>query len=271
MVVSKIKNSKPGAQIHATAIVSPRAEIEEGVQIGPYAVIGDNVTIREGTLIGPHTLVEGPTSIGKRNRILGHASIGTPPQDLKYKGEETCLIIGDGNVIREFVTLNRGTSGGGGKTTIGHGNLLMTGTHIAHDCHIGNETIMANAATLAGHVEIGDFSTVGAFTGVHQFCRVGRYAFIGGYSVVTRDALPFIKTVGDRNQAKIYGINSVGLERRGISKERIESLKKAYRLLFQKRLKVKEAIAQIRSDGLETEDVKLLIEFIETSERGYIR
>lgn len=262
---------KQGREIHETAIVSPDAEIGEGVEIGPYAVIGDRVTIGEGTLIGPHTVIEGPTDIGQGNRIFGQSAIGTDPQDLKYQGEETTLSIGDLNIIREFVTINRGTGGGGGKTTIGNMNLLMTGVHIAHDCHVGQRNILANAATLAGHVDVEDDATVGAFSGVHQECRVGVHAFVGGYSVLTRDALPFVKTVGYRNQAKIYGINSLGLRRKKFSAKRIKALKEAYRLIFQKGLKLQEAIEAVRSEDLETEDVNALIEFVESSKRGFVR
>ncbi|MDA2934596.1 acyl-ACP--UDP-N-acetylglucosamine O-acyltransferase [Acidobacteria bacterium AH-259-D05] len=258
-------------KIHPTAIISPNAELGEGVEIGAYSLIGDEVTIGEGTVIGPHTVIEGPTVIGKRNHIIGQSAIGTIPQDLKFKGERSTLSIGDENIIREFVTINRGTQGGGGRTTIGDGNLLMTGVHIAHDCHLGQRTVLANSATLAGHVEIRDDSTVGAFSGVHQECRVGIHAFVGGYSVVTRDALPFVKTVGSRNQARIYGINSLGLKRRNFSSQRIEALTKAYRWLFRKGLKIREAIEEIQREGLETQDVKALIEFIESSQRGFIR
>jgi len=257
--------------IHPTAIVAPDAVLGDGVSIGPYSIIGECVVIGEGTSVGPHTIIERNTRIGRGNRIAGQASIGSWPQDLKFKGEVTWLEIGDNNVIREFVTLNRGTAGGRGRTTIGNNNLLMTGVHVAHDCLIGDHVIMANAATLAGHVDIADYSTVGAFTGVHQFCRIGPHAFIGGYSVITRDALPFVKTVGDRNEAKTYDINTIGLERRGFSRERIDALKKAYRILFRKGLKVKDAVEQIRAKGLETEDVSILIQFIESSERGFIR
>ncbi len=264
-------SQKHRCQIHPTAMVSGEVELADEVQIGPYAVIGERVVIGQGTWVGPHAVVEGPTVLGKNNRIKGQAAIGTPPQDLKYKGEETFLEIGDENVIREFVTINRGTAGGGGKTTIGSHNLIMTGVHVAHDCHIGQRTILANSATLAGHVEIGDFSTVGAFTGVHQFCRVGLHAFIGGYSVLTRDGLPFVKTVGSRNQAGIYGINSLGLKRRGFSKERIEALNQAYRWLFRKGLSLNEAREKIEDDGPITEDVAVLLNFIETSERGFVR
>ena len=258
-------------EIHKSAVVSGRAQVAQGVRIGPYAVIGDDVTIGEGTVVGPLTVIEGPTIIGKGNRIIGQSAIGTIPQDLKFQGEETFLSIGDENIIREFVTINRGTAGGGGKTTIGNGNLLMTGVHIAHDCHVGKRTVLANSATLAGHVEIEDDSTVGAFSGVHQDCRVGVYAFVGGYSVLTSDALPFVKTVGYRNQARIYGINSMGLERKNFSSQRIGALKKAYRWLFHKGLKLRQAIDQIRKEELEREDVSVLLEFIESSRKGFVR
>ncbi|MFB3904304.1 MAG: acyl-ACP--UDP-N-acetylglucosamine O-acyltransferase [Acidobacteriota bacterium] len=257
--------------VHPTALVAPGAGLADGVSIGPYTVIGPCVSIGEQTTVGPHCVIEGDTQIGRNNRIAGQSSIGSAPQDLKYHGERTRLEIGDDNTIREFVTINRGTVGGRGRTTVGSHNLLMTGVHIAHDCLIGDHVIMANAATLAGHVDIADFSTVGAFTGVHQFCRIGLHAFIGGYSVITRDALPFVKTVGDRNEAKTYDINSIGLERRGFSRERIDALKKAYRILVRKGLRVTEAVEQIRMQGLETEDVAALIRFVESSERGFIR
>ncbi len=264
-------NSASMCEIHETAIISQGATIGRGVRIGPYSVIGDNVTIGKDTTIGPHSVIEGPTSIGINNFILGQSAIGTIPQDLKYNAEETSLSIGDENVIREFVTINRGTAAGGERTIIGNHNLFMTGVHIAHDCCIGQGVILANSATLGGHVEVGDDSTVGAFTGVHQFCRVGCHAFVGGYSVLTRDALPFVKTVGDRGHAKIYGINSIGLERKGFSPQRVEILKKTYRWLFQKGLTIKAAIRKIREEKLEAEDVVTLIHFIENTERGFVR
>lgn len=262
---------KGTASIHETAIVSPRSELGPGVQIGPYAVIGDDVTLGEGTVVGPHTVIQGRTVIGKRNRIYGQSAIGSDPQDLKYGGEDTLLVLGDENIIREFVTVNRGTALGNGRTTVGSRNLFMTCVHVAHDCTVGDGAVLTNAATLAGHVHVGDGAIIGAFSGVHQFCRVGPHAFIGGYSVITRDALPFIKTVGDRNDARIYGINSIGLERRGFPPPRIEALKKAYRRLFLKKLKLDEAVRLIREEGLETPDVALLLGFIETSERGFVR
>ncbi len=239
--------------------------------MGPQVVIGDRVEIGEDTYVGPLTVIGGPTRIGRNNRFFGHGSIGSDPQDLKFKGEETWLLLGDGNQVREFVTINRGTGGGERRTRVGDGNLLMTGVHIAHDCRVGSRVILANAATLAGHVHVEDDSTVGAFTGVHQFCRVGRHAFIGGYSVITRDALPFVKTVGIRNDAKTYGVNTIGLERRGFSTERLVALKEAYRVLFRRGMRLVEAIDELRSRGPLQEDVRALVEFIESSERGFVR
>ena len=259
------------AQIHPTAQVSSGAQLGRGVTVGPFVIIGDGVVIGEETAVGPHAVLKGPACLGKRNRILGQSAIGTDPQDLKYQGEETSLHIGDENIIREFVTINRGTAQGGGKTTIGSRNLFMTGVHVAHDCHLGHDGILANAATLAGHVEIGNSATVGAFTGVHQFCRVGRHAFIGGYSVITRDAPPFIKTVGHRNQARTYGINGIGLSRKGFSEERIRALRKAYRWIFRKGLTLPHARDRILQEDLQTPDVETLLQFLETSSRGFIR
>ncbi len=259
------------SRVHATVILSPLAELGENVTVGPHTVIGDNVIIGDSCWIGPFTVIEGPARVGRNNRFYGHCSIGTDPQDLKYNGEETFLEIGDDNVFREFVTVNRGTSGGGGRTKIGSRNLLMTAAHIAHDCVIGSDIIFANAATLAGHIEIGDHATIGAFTGVHQFCRVGIHAFIGGYSVITRDALPFVKTVGIRGDAKIYGINRIGLERKGFSEERIRALNEVYRVLFRKKLTLKEALAEVAGKLDRTGDTDELIRFVETSERGFIR
>ena len=261
----------PEVEIHPTAQVSSQAEIGSGVSIGAYAVVGARVTIGDETRVGPYTLIEGPTIIGKRNLITGHAAIGTDPQDLKYQGEESWLMIGDDNRIREFVTLNRGTRGGGGKSTLGSRNLFMAGVHVGHDCHVGDDTIFGNAGTLGGHVEVRDHANVGAFSGVHPFCRVGEHAYIGGYSVVTRDALPFIKTVGYRNQAGIFGINAVGLRRDGFSAGQIRTLKQAYRWLFLKNLRIEEAIEGIRAEKLDSPDVEALIQFIENAKRGFVR
>jgi UDP-N-acetylglucosamine acyltransferase len=253
------------ASIHPAAIVHPGARIGAGTSVGPYATIGEHVRIGRDCTIGASCVIDGVTEIGHGNQIFPMASIGLVPQDLKFGGEPTRVVIGDRNVIREFVTIHRGTAGGGGVTTIGNRNLLMAYTHIAHDCHIGNETIFGNAATLAGHVLVEDFANVGAFSGVHQFCRVGKYAFIGGYSVVTKDALPFAKTVG--NRARIYGINTIGLIRRGFSQDTIAKLRRAHRILLHSN--TSRALPQIESDpGLQSPEVRYVVDFIRSSKRG---
>jgi len=256
---------------HPTAIVSEEAVIGHGVEIGPYAIIGAGVTIGADTKIGAQTRIEGPAKIGERNVFYGSASIGGPPQDLKYRGERTELQIGNDNVFREFVTINRGTAGGGGLTTIESDNFFMAYSHVAHDCHVGSHTIFANNATLAGHVDVGDHSTIGAFSAVHQFCRVGDHAFIGGFTVVTQDALPFIKTVGDR-PAKTYGINTIGLQRKGFSAETIDALDRAYRILIRSKLKLQDALQKIESDYGFLAETRYLVEFVRgSSHRGFIR
>jgi len=256
--------------IKETAIISPDAELAHDVVVGPYAVIGPDVKIGAGTVIGPHVRIDGPTTIGERNQFVGQASIGTPPQDLKFKGEKTELRIGNDNVFREFVTINRGTTGGGGVTTIASNNFFMAYSHVAHDCHVGSNTIFANNATLAGHVDVGDFSTIGAFSAVHQFCRVGNHAFIGGGSICTQDVLPFVKTVGNR-PAQTYGINTIGLERKGFSKETIEALQRAYRILVRSKLKLADALARIEAELGSVPEVRYFAEFVRESKRGVIR
>ena len=258
------------ASVDSTAIVSSESHLADDVVIGPYSVIGPNVTIGAGTVIGPHARIEGWTRIGERNKFTGQLSVGTPPQDVKFKGERTELVIGNDNVFREFVTINRGTVGGGGLTTIGSGNFFMAYSHVAHDCVIGSNTIFANNATLAGHVEVGDFATVGAFSAVHQFCRVGEHAFIGGDTIATQDVLPFVKTVGSR-PAKTYGINTIGLERKGFPKEKIEALQRAYRLLVRSKLKFEDALQRIESELGEYPEVRYLVGFARTAKRGVIR
>jgi UDP-N-acetylglucosamine acyltransferase len=257
--------------IHPTAIVDRKAEIGSDVVIGPYCVVGPDVRIGNGTELGLYVSVQSGTTIGEHCRFYGHSSIGSDPQDLKYKGEPTQLQIGNRNVFREFVSVNRGTSHGGGLTLIGDGGLFMAYTHLAHDGRVGSHVIFGNAATLAGHVTVGDHAQIGAFSAVHQFCRVGPHAFIGGFSVVTRDALPFVKTVGDRNDAKIYGINTVGLQRAGIPQESVEELKQVYRILFRSQLNAGDALAKVREKTWTAPEVATLIQFIETSERGFIR
>ena len=258
------------ANIHPTALISAGAAEVDYAEVGAYAVVGAHVSVGSGSVIGPFTRIEGPVAIGERNVFHGHVSCGTPPQDLKYKGEKTELTIGNDNVFREFCTLNRGTAGGGGHTTIGSNNYFMAYSHVAHDCHVGSNTIFANNATLAGHVEIGDFATIGAFTAVHQFCRVGEHAFIGGGSICTQDVLPFVKTVGNR-PAKTYGINTIGLERKGFQKETIEALQRAYRILVRSKLRLEEALQRIESELSYVAEAQYLVEFLRGSKRGFIR
>jgi len=255
--------------VHPAAIVSPEAELGEGTTVGPYAVVGDGVKLGPDCRVMAHAALEGPMTAGRGCRFFPFASVGTDPQDLKYRGERTKLLIGDGNTFREFVTVNRGTAGGGGVTRIGNGNFFMAYAHVAHDCRVGDGTIFANAATLAGHVTVEDAATVGAFSGVHQFCRVGRHAFIGGYSVITQDALPFVKSVG--NRAEAYGINTVGLQRRGFTEEAIAMLKRAYRVLFQSGLNTTQALSTIEAELTGSEEVAYLVAFIRSSERGIIK
>jgi UDP-N-acetylglucosamine acyltransferase len=257
-------------EIHPTALVSNDSTLAADVVIGPFCLIGAGVTIGAGTTVGPYTRVEGPVTIGERNRIIGQSSIGTPPQDLKYKGEHTELVIGNDNTIREFVTFNRGTAGGGGITTIGSHNFFMAYAHVAHDCHVGDNTIFANNATLAGHVDVGDFATIGAFSAVHQFCRVGDHAFIGGDTICTQDVLPFVKTVGSR-PAKTYGINNIGLQRKGFPPETVEALQRAYRILVRSHLKLEEALTRISDDFGLYPEARYLVEFVRGAKRGVIR
>jgi UDP-N-acetylglucosamine acyltransferase len=258
------------ATIAETAVIHPEATLAADVEVGPYAVIGARVSIGAGSVVGPHVRIEGPTTIGERNRFVGQASLGTDPQDLKFKGEPTELRIGNDNVFREFVTVNRGTVGGGGVTTIGSHNFFMAYAHVAHDGHVGSNIVFANNATLAGHVEVGDFSTIGAFSAVHQFCRVGEHAFIGGGSICTQDVLPFVKTVGNR-PAKTYGVNNIGLERKGFSKETVTALQRAYRILTRSKLLLQDALAQIETELGDVAEVRYFVEFIRTSKRGVIR
>ncbi|MGB2712644.1 MAG: acyl-ACP--UDP-N-acetylglucosamine O-acyltransferase [Vicinamibacterales bacterium] len=256
---------RAAAKVHPTAIVDPGASIGANTEIGPYVTIGAQVRIGKDCRIGASTVIDGMTEIGDGNEIFPMASVGLIPQDLKFGGETTRLIIGNRNVIREFVTIHRGTAGGGGLTRIGDHNLFMAYAHVAHDCQVGNETIFANGATLAGHVLVEDYATVGAFSGVHQYCRVGRHAFIGGYSVVTKDALPFAKTVG--NRARIYGVNTIGLVRRKFSPESIAKLRRAYRYLLHSN--TSRALAQIERDpSLKCDEVQYVLDFIRTSTRG---
>jgi UDP-N-acetylglucosamine acyltransferase len=256
--------------IHPTAIVDPAALVSESADIGPFCVIGSEVVIGDRTRMMGHVFVEGPIEIGNDNVFFPYASVGVAPQDLKYKGERSRTRIGDHNQIREFVTIHRGTQGGGMLTAIGSHNLLSAYTHVAHDVQIGNHAVLSHGATLGGHVWIGDWAVVGAHSGIHQFCRVGRFAMIGGYSVVTQDVLPFATTVSTREN-KIFGANRVGLERREFSGESIETLQTAFRLLTRAGLNTTQAVERIRAELPETPEIQELLQFIATSERGFIK
>jgi UDP-N-acetylglucosamine acyltransferase len=256
-------------QIDPAALVHPSAYVGAGTVIGPHATVGPQVKIGPNCRVGASSVIDGATEIGEGTVIHPFASIGLIPQDLKFRGEDTRLVIGKGNIFREFVTIHRGTQGGGGVTSIGDRNVFMAYVHVAHDCRVGHDTIFGNMATLGGHVTVEDFANISAGSGVHQFCRVGRYAFIGGYSVVTKDALPYARTVG--NRARIYGLNTVGLVRRGFSQEVVEKLKRSFRYLLQSKLNTSSALKKIASDrSLACPEVKYLLAFIRSSQRGVI-
>ena len=257
-------------EIHPSAIVHAKARIGAGSVIGPHATIGANVRIGAGCQVGASAVVDGWTDVGDGTVIHPFASIGLTPQDLKFQGEQTQLVIGRRNIFREFVTVHRGTKGGGGMTTIGDRNVFMAYVHIAHDCHVGNDIIFGNMATLGGHVTVEDFANISAGSGVHQFCRVGRHAFIGGYSVVTKDALPYARTVGSR-PARIFGANTIGLSRRGVEPDVIEKLKGSFRYLLQSKMNTTKAMQQIKKDvSLACPEVQYLLDFIRDSKRGVI-
>jgi UDP-N-acetylglucosamine acyltransferase len=255
--------------IHPTAVVSSRARIGNNCYIGPYSIIGEEVELGDNVRLESHCVIDGRTSIGEGTHIFPFVSIGLAPQDLKYGGEPSATRIGRRNTIREFVTIHRGTAGGGMLTQIGDDCLLMAQAHIAHDCILGDGVIMANAATLAGHVTIENNANVGAYSGVHQFCRVGQEAYIGGYSVVVKDALPFALTVG--NHARCYGLNTTGVKRRGHSRETIKSLHRAFHLLLSSKLNTSQALEKIRDEIQDSPQVDALVHFIETSQRGVIK
>ncbi len=255
--------------VHPTSVVSPRAEVGEGAHVGPFCTVGDEVRLGAGVRLESHVVVDGRTEIGDETHVFPFASIGLEPQDLKYCGEPAETRLGKRNRIREFVTVHRGTEGGGMLTSIGDDCLIMAQAHVAHDSRVGDRVIMANAATLAGHVTVEDGANVGAYSGVHQFCRVGREAYVGGYSVVVKDALPFALTVG--NHAKCYGLNTVGMKRRGYPQETAEALHHAFRLLLSSRLNTTQALARIREEVQGSPEVEELLRFIETSRRGVVK
>ena len=258
------------AGVHPNALVDPSARLGEGVGIGPFTVIGAEVEIGDGTVIGPHCSIHGPTRIGRDNRIVGHAAIGGDPQDKKYRGERVELEIGDRNLVREFVTINRGTGDGGGITRIGHDNWLLAYTHVAHDCRVGDHCVFSNNATLAGHVEIGDWVILSGFAGAHQFCRVGAHAFLGKGVLVSGDVPPFTMVAGDE-QGRPRGINSEGLKRRGFDGERIAAIKRAYRTLYVAGLPLSDAKQQLAEQAASSEDLRFLLDFIEGGERPLVR
>jgi UDP-N-acetylglucosamine acyltransferase len=257
------------AFVHPTAVVSPRAELGEGAHVGPFCTVGDEVRLGARVRLESHVVVDGRTEVGDETHVFPFASIGLAPQDLKYRGEPAETRLGRRNRVREFVTIHRGTEGGGMLTSVGDDCLIMAQAHVAHDSRVGSRVIMANAATLAGHVTVEDGANVGAYSGVHQFCRVGREAYVGGYSVVVKDALPFALTVG--NHAKCYGLNTVGMKRRGYPQETVEALHHAFRLLLNSRLNTSQALERIREETQGSVEVEELLRFIETSQRGVVK
>lgn len=255
--------------IHETAIVHPKAEVGENVEIGAYSIVREHVTIGANTKIGPHVVIDPFVDIGSDCKIFQFAAIGAEPQDLKFSGEKSFVKIGSGNVIREFVTIHRGTSDGIGVTEIGEDNLIMAYSHIAHDCKLGRRIVLSNNATLGGHITIGDYSVIGGLVAIHQFVRVGNFAFIGGKSAVVKDIPPYMIAAGDR--AKLHGLNVVGLKRQGFSSNTLAMLKKAYRLVFRIGLTLNEAIERVAAEVEQVPEVVHLIEFIKSSERGITR
>lgn len=256
--------------IHSTAIVDPAARIAESAEIGPYTIVGANVEIGARTVVKAHVVMEGPLAIGEDNIFFPYSTVGVAPQDLKYHGERSCTRIGHRNKVREFVTIHRGTEGGGMVTSIGDDNLLMVQVHVAHDVRVGSHCVLSHAATVGGHVAIEDWSVVGAGSAIHQFCRIGRHSMIGGYSVVTQDVLPF-STTSAKREVKVYGENKTGLERRGFPAESIEALHKAFRLLSRSKLNTSQALEKIQAEVGGTPEVDELLQFIAASTRGFIK
>jgi len=252
--------------IHPTAIIDPAAELGEGVTVGPYAVIGPNVVVGDGTRLGPHVVIERDTQLGRECRIATGAVLGSDPQDLKYAGEPTRLVIGDRTQIREYATLNRGTGEGGGVTVVGDDTMLMAYVHVAHDCHVGSHAVVANSVNMGGHVHIGDWVIIGGLTPIHQFVRIGAHAFIGGASRVVKDVPPYVKAAGSPIQ--LYGLNTVGLQRRGFSEEVRRELKRAYRLFYASTHNTSQALLRARDELRALPEVEVFLSFFEQSERG---
>jgi UDP-N-acetylglucosamine acyltransferase len=256
--------------IHPTAIVASSAVIPESCSVGPYSTIGPDVVLGEDCELVSHVVLDGHLNVGVRNRFFSFACVGVAPQDLKYKGEPTGAVLGDDNIIRECVTISRGTVGGGGTTRVGSNCLFMAYAHVGHDTIIGDGCIIANGAAIAGHVFVDDYATVGALNQVHQYCRIGKYAYTGGGTTVTQDVLPFSLTSAKR-ETHAYGLNKVGLERRGFGEVRMRALQRAYRLLLASKLNTAQAVEKLKTDGIVTDDVAYLVEFIESSERGVLK
>jgi len=255
--------------IHSTAVVSPSAELGQGAEVRAYATIGPQVKIGRDTVVGEHVVIEGNTEIGERNRIYPFCSIGTPPQDIGYRGEDTRLLIGNDNVIREYVTINRATTKQEWKTVLGNQNYIMAYAHIAHDCYLGDRVIMSNVATLGGHITIGDYAILGGLVAVHQFVRIGAYAFLGAKSGIDRDVPPFMMTAGPR--ARLYGVNRKGLKRMGFSQETIDGLKKAFRIIWRENQRFSEGISQVRREIEPFSELGMLLNFFDGSKRGILR
>jgi len=256
-------------EIHPSAVVSPRAQLDEGVKVGPYSIIGDHVIIGEDTIIGSHVVIDGHTQIGQRNRIYPFVSIGLPPQDIGYRGEDTRVIIGDDNILREYATINRATTKEEWTTIMGNQNYIMAYAHIAHDCILGNNIIMSNVATLGGHIAVGDHATLGGLVAVHQFVRIGAYAFLGAKSGIDRDVPPFMITAGPR--AKLYGVNQKGLNRIGFSKEVVDDLKKAFQIIWRENRSLTQGISQVIREIKPSPQLEMLLDFLKDSKRGIIR
>lgn len=255
--------------IDSRAVVSPHTQLDPSVKVGPFCTIGDRVTIEQDTVLVSHVSIEGHTRIGARNRIYPFVSIGSPPQDTGYKGEDTRVSIGDDNIIKEYTTINRATTKQDWETVIGNGNFIMAYSHIAHDCRLGNKIIMSNLSTLAGHVTIGDHANLSGLVGVHQFVRIGAYVFVGGKSAVVRDVPPFMITAGDR--ARLYGINRIGLSRHGFSQETIDGLKKAYRIIWRDNKRLSDGVDQVRKEMELFPELEMLLDFLSDSKRGIVR
>lgn len=257
-------------QLHESAVIARSARLVPSVQVGPYAVIGEEVELGEGCIVHGHATIAGPSRFGAKNVFHPYSVIGGDPQDITYRGERVELAVGNGNIFREHVTVSRGTVKGGGTTRIGDENLFLASSHVGHDCQIGNKTLFVNGATLAGHVTVEDFATIGAFSPVHQFCRIGRYAYVGAATVITQDVLPFSLVVTER-ETKTFGVNVIGLERKGFSGDRVKTLQRAFRLLTRAKLNTTQAIAEMRQQFGASEDVDALIRFIETAKRGIVK